>query len=301
MKVLVTGAHGFIGRALHEPLQRAGFYVVRGSGLSRSGEAWAPLAWDPTLTTVVHLAARVHVMRESAAVPLAAFREANVEKTLQLAAKAAAIGVRRFLFVSSVKVHGEATAAGRPFTELDAPAPQDAYAISKWEAEQGLRQIASQTDMEVVIIRPPLVYGPGVQANFAALMRAVQGGLPLPLGSVDNLRSLVGLDNLVDFIVTCCSHPAAAHQTLLVSDGADVSTPDLVRAIARAAGRPERLWPVPVALLSMGAALVGKSSEVQRLCQSLQIDMSKARELLQWTPPVTLEEGLRRALVRARV
>ncbi|MFM6990885.1 MAG: UDP-glucose 4-epimerase family protein [Rhodoferax sp.] len=301
MKVLVTGAHGFIGRALHGPLQRAGFVVVRGPGRPRSGEAVPPVAWDPTLTTVVHLAARVHVMHESAAEPLAAFREANVEKTLQLAAQAAAVGVRRFVFVSSVKVHGEATAAGHPFTELDAPAPQDAYAISKWEAEQGLRQIAARTGMEVVIIRPPLVYGPGVQANFAALMRAVQRGLPLPFGSVDNLRSLVGLDNLVDFIVICCSHPAAADQTLLVSDGADVSTPDLVRAIARAAGRPARLWPVPTALLSMAAALVGKRAEVQRLCQSLQIDMSKARDLLQWTPPVTLEEGLRRALVRAAV
>lgn len=247
------------------------------------------------VSTVIHLAARVHVMHDSANDPLAAFREVNLDATLALAAQAAAAGVRRFVFASSVKVNGEATAADHPYTERDAPAPQDAYAISKWEAEQGLRQIAASTGMEVVIIRPPLVYGPGVKANFAALMRAVQRGVPLPLGAVHNLRSLVGLDNLVDFIITCTRHPAAANQTFLVSDGADISTPDLVRAMARAAGRPARLLSVPVGVLASLASLLGKRAVVDRLCSSLQLDISKARELLQWTPPVTLEEGLHHA------
>ena len=247
------------------------------------------------VATVIHLAARVHVMHDTASDPLAAFREVNLDATLELASQAAAAGARRFVFVSSVKVNGEATAPGRAVTERDVPAPQDAYAISKWEAEQGLRQIAASTGMEVVIIRPPLVYGPGVKANFAALMRAVQRGMPLPLGAVQNLRSLVGLDNLVDFIITCARHPAAANQTFLVSDGADISTPDLVRAIARASGRPARLLSVPVGLLASLAALLGKRAAVDRLCSSLQLDISKARGLLQWAPPVTLDEGLRRA------
>ena len=299
MKLLVTGANGFIGRALHDALRRAGNTVVAFSRMPSSADLVSPLVRESALNTVIHLAARVHVMHDSAPDPLSAFREVNVDKTLQFAAQAAAAGVRRFVFVSSVKVHGEATERGHPFTERDTPAPQDAYAISKWEAEQGLRDLAARTGMEVVIIRPPLVYGPGVKANFAALMRAVQRGVPLPLGAVDNLRSLVGLDNLVDFIITCARHPAAANQTFLVSDGVDVSTPALVRAMARAAVRPARLVFVPVALLSMGASLVGKRAAVERVCQNLQLDMSKARGVLQWTPPVTLDEGLRRSFVRA--
>ncbi len=299
MKVLVTGARGFIGRALHDALQRAGDSVVAFPRMPSSADLVSPLAPESAFNTIIHLAARVHVMHDRAADPLSAFREVNVGHTLQFAARAAASGVRRFVFVSSVKVHGEATERGRPFTEHDTPAPQDPYAISKWEAEQGLRDIAARTGMEVVIIRPPLVYGPGVKANFASLMRAVQRGLPLPLGAVDNLRSLVGLDNLVDFIITCARHPAAANQTFLVSDGVDVSTPALVRAMARAAVRPARLVHVPVALLSMGASLIGKRAAVQRVIQNLQLDMSKARNVLQWTPPLTLDEGLRRAFVRS--
>jgi nucleoside-diphosphate-sugar epimerase len=295
MNLLVTGVNGFIGRALHDALRRAGDTVVAFPRMPSSVDLVSHLVRESALDTVVHLAARVHVMHDSAADPLMAFREVNVDKTLQFAAQAAAAGVRRFVFVSSAKVHGEATERGRPFTERDTPAPQDAYAISKREAEQGLRDLAARTGMEVVIIRPPLVYGPGVKANFAALMRAVQRGVPLPLGAVDNLRSLVGLDNLVDFIITCARHPAAANQTFLVSDGVDVSTPALVRAMARAAHRPARLVFVPVALLSITASLIGKRAAVERVCQSLQLDMSKARRVLQWTPPVTFEEGLRRA------
>jgi nucleoside-diphosphate-sugar epimerase len=200
------------------------------------------------------------------------------------------------VFVSSVKVNGESTLIGRAFTEADAPNPQDAYGKSKHETEVGLRQIAADTGMEMVIIRPPLVYGPGVKANFAALMRAVQRGYPLPLGAVHNQRSLVALDNLVDFIVTCITHPQAANQTFLVSDGQDLSTTELVRGMAQAAGVPARLLPVPMWALQVGASLLGKSDAVQRLCGNLQVDISKARSLLGWVPPVSVEEGLRRAM-----
>ena len=217
--------------------------------------------------------------------------------TLHLARQAAAAGVLRFVFISSINVNGEATKSGMPFSADDAPAPQDPYGVSKMEAEQGLRQIAAETGMAVVIIRPPLVFGPGVKANFAALVRAVQRGWPLPLGAVHNQRSLVALDNLVDFIVTCLSHPQAANQTFLVSDGQNLSTAELVRGMAQAPGVPARLLPVPVWTLQAGAKLLGKGDAVQRLCGNLQVDIPKARSLLGWVPPVSVEEGLRRAVV----
>jgi nucleoside-diphosphate-sugar epimerase len=204
--------------------------------------------------------------------------------------------VRRFVFVSSVKVHGEQTASDKPFVETMAPAPKDAYAVSKDEAEQGLRSIASETDMEVVILRPPLVYGAGVGANFAALMRAVDRGRPLPLGAIHNRRSLVALDNLVDFILTCAEHRAAANQTFLVSDGEDLSTTDLVRRLGRAMEAPTRLIPVPAWLLIAGATLLGRRGVAERLCGNLQVDISKARRLLGWSPPIDVDEGLRRAV-----
>jgi nucleoside-diphosphate-sugar epimerase len=192
-------------------------------------------------------------------------------------------------------VHGEKTVARRPWTEDDDYAPQDAYAISKMEAEQGLRVIASETAMEVVIVRAPLVYGPGVRANFMTLIRATASGLPLPLGAIRNSRSLIALDNLVDFIAVCLEHPSAANQTFLVSDGEDLSTPDLIRRIGSAVGRPVRLLPVPVALLRLGAMGLGKQDIFQRLCGNLQVDITKARQLLGWTPPITVDEGLHRA------
>jgi nucleoside-diphosphate-sugar epimerase len=235
-------------------------------------------------------------MQDTATDPLTAFRTANVDGTLNLARQAAAAGVKRFVFISSVKVNGEFTLSGRAYSEADAPKPEDAYGQSKHEAEQGLRQIASDTGMEVTIIRPPLVYGPGVKANFASLMRAVQRGWPLPLGAVHNQRSFVALDNLVDFIVTCITHPQAANQTFLVSDGQDLSTPDLIRRMARAMNRPARLLSVPVWALKAGASLLGKGDAVQRLCGNLQVDISKSRELLGWSPPISVDEGLRRAV-----
>jgi nucleoside-diphosphate-sugar epimerase len=293
LSLLITGGTGFVGQAL---VKRLDDQPVR---LATRAD-WAD--WHKALagiTTVVHLAARVHVMRDTETDPLAAFRAVNVEGTLNLARQAAAAGVHRFVFISSVKVNGESTLPGHPFTADDAPAPLDAYGVSKMEAEQGLREIALQTGMEVVIIRPPLVYGQGVKANFAALMRAVQRGWPLPLGAVHNQRSLVALDNLVDFIVTCITHPQAANQTFLVSDGQDLSTTELVRGMARAVGVPARLLPVPVWALQAGAALLGKGDAVQRLCGNLQVDISKARNLLGWVPPISVDEGLRRAVENA--
>ncbi|OGB04860.1 MAG: NAD-dependent dehydratase [Burkholderiales bacterium RIFCSPHIGHO2_12_FULL_61_11] len=289
MSLLVTGGTGFVGQAL---VKRLDDQPVRLA--TRADSA----GWQKALvgiTTVVHLAARVHIMHDTAADPLTAFRAVNVEGTLSLARQAAVAGVKRFLFVSSVKVNGEATPLGQPFTADDAPAPLDAYGVSKMEAEQGLRDLAAQTGMEVVIIRPPLVYGPGVKANFAAMMRWLERGVPLPLGAIHNQRSLVALDNLVDLMVTCLTHPAAANQTFLVSDGEDVSTTELLRRMARAMGRPARLIPVPASWLKLVAAMLGKPDVARRLCGNLQVDITKARSLLGWAPPLSLDEGLRRA------
>jgi UDP-glucose 4-epimerase len=312
--ILVTGASGFVGSAVLHHLDGAG-QAVRGAyrhgvpslptsaqGVS-VGELGAAQDWRAALDgvdAVVHTAARVHVMQDAASDPLAEYRRVNVAGTLNLARQAAASGVKRFVFLSSVKVNGEATPAPHSegvreqFHADDAPAPQDAYGISKWEAEQGLREIAAQTGMDVVIIRPPLVYGPGVRANFAAMMRWLARGMPLPLGAVTrNRRSLVALDNLVDLIVTCLSHPAAANQTFLVSDGEDLSTADLLRRMGLALGRPARLFPVPSVLLWAGATVLGRQGVCQRLCGSLQVDITKTRQVLGWSPPVNVDEGLR--------
>lgn len=248
------------------------------------------------IATVVHLAARVHVMQDAHADPLAAFRAVNVKGTLNLARQAAVAGATRFVFVSSVKVNGERTEVGQAFTETDIPKPQDAYGISKCEAELGLRQLAVDTGMQIVIVRPPLVYGPGVRANFASLMTVVQRAWPLPLGAVKNKRSLVALENLVDFLDLCATAPQAANQTFMVSDGNDLSTPELIRCIARSMGVRDRLFPIPVSALKVAAEVLGKSAAIQRLCGNLQVDISKARNLLGWSPPVEVEDSLRRAV-----
>ena len=309
MSLLVTGASGFVGRALCleamarrltvQPATRSVCDLPDEWGSFTTGPVDEATNWRVSLAgcrVVVHLAARVHVMQETGADSIAEFHRVNVQGTLNLASQAAAAGVKRFVFISSVKVNGDKTSPGRAFTEAGAPNPQDAYGQSKHEAEQGLGQLSAETGMEVVVIRPPLVYGPRVKANFAALMRAVHRGWPLPLGAVHNQRSLVALDNLVDFIVTCITHPQAANQTFLVSDGQDLSTTELVRGMAQAAGVPARLLPVPVWALQAGASLLGKGDAVQRLCGNLQVDISKARSLLGWVPPVSVEEGLRRAM-----
>ena len=264
------------------------------------GDLLPPTKWETALLgidVVVHCAARVHVMHDDASDPLDAYRIVNVDGTLNLARQAAQAGVRRFVFISSIKVNGEATQPGRPFTADDIPMPVDPYGVSKLEAEQGLQIIAAQTGMEVVIVRPPLVYGPGVKANFESMMRWLARGLPLPLAAVtENRRSLVALDNLVDLVVTCLKYPAAANQTFLVSDGEDISTADLLKRMGDAMGQPARLLYMPPALLKLGATLLNKPGIYQRLCGSLQLDITKTRQLLDWTPPVLVDEGLRCAV-----
>jgi len=244
---------------------------------------------------VVHLAARVHVMRDTTADPLTEFRRVNMAATENLARQAARAGVRRFVYLSSVKVNGEETSPGHPFTEMDVPLPMDPYGVSKHEAELALRDVARKTGLEVVIIRPPLVYGPGVKANFRHMMRWLSSGLPLPLGAIDNRRSLVGLDNLVDLIVRCVNHPSAPNETFLVSDGEDLSTTQLLRRLAKALGHPDRLIPIPASVLELGFRMFNKGDIAQRLCGSLQVDISHARKLLNWRPPLSVDECLRGA------
>lgn len=313
-KILVTGATGFIGKAvvnrlLAEDELRMVAVAVRSDirpWLERfvtyvPGDLEPDYDWSDALKgilSVVHCAARVHLMHDQSANPLEEYRRVNVQGTLNFARQSAAAGVRRFVFVSSIKVNGELTQPGVPFTADDVPAPLDAYGVSKMEAEEGLREIACQTDMAVVIIRPPLVYGPGVKANFAAMMRWLKSGIPLPLGDIHNRRSLVALDNLVDLIITCLLHSAAANQTFLVSDGEDVSTTELLRLIGQVVGRPARLIPVPANWLKIMAVIVGKQHVAQRICSSLQVDVTKTCHLLEWTPPLSLDEGLKKAVVQ---
>lgn len=315
MKTLVTGANGFVGSALCVRLRKDGA-VVRGAVRASKFQPDSVEAvtidslssdtdWTVALRNVeqvVHLAARVHVMNDCSSDPLAEFRRVNVEGTRALAYQAAVAGVRRLVFLSSVKVSGEFTEAGQPFTVDDAPKPEDPYAVSKHEAEQLLLQIASETGMEVVVIRPPLVYGPGVRANFQSMMRWLARGLPLPLAALtDNRRSLIALDNLVDLIATCLNHPAAANQTFLASDGEDLSTAQLLSRMGGAMGRPAHLVYVPPAILKLGAIALNKSGVYQRLCGSLQVDITKTRQLLGWAPPVSVDEGLRRAAEKFRI
>jgi nucleoside-diphosphate-sugar epimerase len=298
-RTLLTGASGFLGRAVcaHALRRNLALHVAArkqdslpaGMAGTVVGNIDGATDWSGALrgcTVVMHLAARVHVMTENASDPLSEFRRVNVAGTRHLAREAAASGVRRFIFVSSVKVNGEHSAAGRPFTAYDKPSPEDPYGVSKAEAEQALLQVAAETGMEVVVVRPPLVYGPGVKANFASLLRWLGRGWPLPLGAVkDNRRSFVALDNLVDLLITCIDHPAAANQTTA-----------LLQRMGQALGKPARLLPVPPALLQWVAAALGKADVAQRLLGNLQVDITHTREALGWTPPVGVDEGLRRAV-----
>ncbi|MAC23643.1 SDR family oxidoreductase [Marinobacter sp.] len=305
--ILVTGGSGFVGSALikrllseHRDILAVGrsdvnlpVETVKVSSFSELGALGQRLG---SIDVVVHCAARAHIMNDNTVDPLAEYRKVNVDGSLNVARHALEAGVKRFLFVSSIKVNGEHTPPGRPFTEEAAPAPEDPYGISKYEAERELQALCAETDMELVIIRPPLVYGPGVKGNFASMIRLMEKGLPLPLGAVRNKRSLVALDNLVDLIVTCVDSPAAANQVFLAADGQDISTTELLRNVANAMGKPARLLPVPSGLLMLGASLFGKNAVAKRLLGSLQVDISKARELLGWQPPVSVEEGLARAV-----
>lgn len=289
MTCLITGATGFVGKSLCILLEQNKYLI------KLSDQRLSILDWSHellTIDTVIHLAARVHIIKDRSTNPLSDFRNVNVDGTLNLARQAAAAGVKRFIFLSSIKVNGEFTLPNQPFKANEAN-PQDPYGISKHEAEIGLRDIAAETGMEVVIIRPPLIYGAGVKANFASLSRIVKAGMPLPLGSViNNRRSFVSLQNLIDLIITCIDHPKAANQTFLVSDDDDVSTSELIRKIAKAQNVPTRLFPVPIIFLKSLAKVFGKLEIEQRLLGNLQVDITKNKTLLGWQPPYTLEEGL---------
>jgi nucleoside-diphosphate-sugar epimerase len=291
VRIAITGASGFIGAPLGAHLERAGHALVR---LGRA-DADFGAASSPTLAprlagcdVLVHLAGRAHVTRETAVDPLAEFRRVNVAGSARLAAAAVRAGVRRLVFISSVGVHGNAT-VGLPFTAADPAAPRDAYAISKWEAEQVLAQVSS---LELVVVRPPLVYGPRVRGNFLRLLALVARGLPLPFGAVDNRRSFIGVDNLCDFLATCALHPAAAGERFVVSDDHDVSTPELLAVIGRGLGRRVRLPRIPVGLLRAAAAVAGRSAELERLVGSLSVDSTHARRVLGWRAPLPFEPGM---------
>ena len=308
-RILLTGASGFVGGAVATQLLclDAVSLVIAGRKpmpalLSPSifvpiSEIGATTDWAAALVdvdVVVHCAARVHVMSDKASNPLTEFRRVNVAGTLNLARQAMLAGVKRFIYISSIKVNGECTFSNQPYRADDDLAPLDPYGVSKMEAEQGLRLLVAETGMEVVIIRPTLVYGPGVKANFLNMMRWLYKGVPLPFGAIHNRRSLVALDNLVDLIVTCLDHPGAANQAFLVSDGEDLSTTELFRRMLIVLGKLAWLLPVPSRLLEAGAVILGKQALAQRLCGSLQGDITKTRSLLNWSPPVSVDEALRK-------
>lgn len=308
-EVLLTGATGFVGGQLVKRLQQNAEVSLRIALRSSGGQfsdsrltVFSPVDlsinadWSVMLQgcdVVIHTAARAHIMKETAKDPLNEFRKINTEATLNLANQAAQQGVKRFIFISSIGVNGNITTGSQLFSADDLPNPSTPYAISKYEAEQGLQELAKETNMEIVIIRPPLVYGASAKGNFHRLIQWLKKGIPLPLGAINNKRSFVSLDNLLSMIITCIEHPAAANQIFLVSDGEDISTTALLKKMSQVMNQPARLVPVPQSMLSLAAYLLGRKDDLQRLCGSLQIDISKTRELLGWKPEVSIEETLR--------
>ncbi|WP_281544269.1 SDR family oxidoreductase [Grimontia sp. SpTr1] len=304
MKFFVTGGSGFVGRRVVEAGKSLGWHSVYQSRSATENAEWQFVTqidgdtdWSGALTgvdVVVHCAARVHQMTESQSPEdvLASYREVNTLGTLNLARQAAQSGVKRFVFISSIKVNGEKTEKGGAFEPTLADSPTDPYGLSKYEAEIGLREIAEETGLEVVIIRPPLVYGPGVKANFESMMKLMRKGIPLPFGAINNQRSLVYIDNLVSLIMTCCEHPNAANKTFLVSDNDDVSTTRLMQQIADSMSRPARLIPIPQSLIEVSAKVLGKSHLSDRLCGNLQLNVTETLNTLSWKPPVTFEKGI---------
>ncbi|CAI8797903.1 UDP-glucose 4-epimerase [Pseudomonas sp. IT-P100] len=308
MRVMITGSSGFVGTKLVKVLaDKDGIDVLAATRheptdcptsvtILKNCHISAEMDWTAYLSSVnvvIHTAARVHIMDDRTPDPMAAFRAVNVQGTMRLAEQAAEMGVQRFIFLSSVKVNGEETPHGEAYTADQAPAPADPYGVSKMEAESQLRTLAERSGMEVVIIRPVLVYGPGVKANFLKMMKWIDSGVPLPFGAIHNSRSLVALDNLVDLIVLCIDHPRAANQTFMVSDGEDLSSTELMRRMARALNKPARLFPVPVGLLTQCVRLIGKPHLSQRLCGSLKVDTRKTLDILDWKPVVTVESALK--------
>jgi UDP-glucose 4-epimerase len=291
MKVFITGANGFVGTQLQKMLRQKAIPFVAGTrslyGDISTQKNWVELLKD--CDSVVHLAARVHVMNETESDPLIAFRKYNVEATLNIAKAAKASGVKRFIFISSVKVNGEETHA-KPFTPQDRPAPQDPYGQSKAEAEAELLNLHEPGVFEVVIIRPPLIYGPGVKANFESLMKLVNINLPLPFGLVKNKRSLVSVLNLSDLIITCLIHPGAGGKVFLVSDDNDLSLAELIQKIAVVQNKSAKLLPIPVGLMKLGALLLGKKAYADRLFGNLQVDISETKQILNWRPPFSFED-----------
>jgi nucleoside-diphosphate-sugar epimerase len=311
MKILVTGATGFIGNKLCQALSMRGDAVVAvtkkqvnidnnitviNKVLSKETD-WQDCLKD--IDVVIHLAGRAHVMKDVSENPYQAYADINIHATKHLAEQAALSGVKRFIFLSSVKVNGERTNADA-FNESDIPQPEDDYGKTKYEAEKALNQVSKDTEIEVVIIRPPLVYGEGVKANFKSLIKLAQLNIPLPFGGIYNKRSLVYIENLIDFILLCTHHPSAANQTFLISDDEDVSTSQLIKHIKDASGKRHLLLPIPQSWLRFMFKLIGKSALSDRLCANLQVDITKAKTLLNWKPPYTFKEGIERTVSRIK-